>query len=66
MHHLDISLNCRIEHGWGESTCNFSIYNVYNRKNISSVYFGYENNAVVLKGLCRFPLLPSVSYTLSF
>lgn len=66
VHHLDISLNCRIEHGWGESTCNFSIYNVYNRKNISSVYFGYENNAVVLKGLCRFPLLPSVSYTLSF
>ncbi|MGP1436426.1 MAG: TonB-dependent receptor [Phocaeicola sp.] len=66
VHRLDVSLNYHINHGWGESICNLSIYNVYNHQNISNVYVGYDNNRMVLKGICLFPLIPSVSYTLKF
>ena len=65
-HHLDVSLNCHIQHGRSQSTVNLSIYNLYNRKNISSAYLGYENGLAVLKGICRFPFMPSLNYTLKF
>ena len=32
-HRLDIGLNIRILTRWGEGTWNFSVYNLYNRKN---------------------------------
>lgn len=65
-HHLDLSLSYHIQHGKWESICNLSVYNVYNRQNVSSVYVGYENNLMVLKGVCMFPVLPSLNYTLRF
>lgn len=66
VHRLDVSMNYHINHGWGESICNLSIYNVYNNQNISNVYVGYDKNRIVLKGICLFPFMPSVSYTLKF
>lgn len=54
---------------WGlENNVNVSVYNVYNRMNISNVYWGYDYNKMsskpVLKGICLLPVLPSISYTL--
>ena len=65
-HHLDVSLNLHIQHGRSQSMVNLSIYNLYNRKNISSAYPGYESGFAVLKGICRFPFMPSLNYTLKF
>ena len=65
-HRLDFSLNWRIPHDFGESVLNFTIYNLYNRQNVSSVYIGYDNRATVLKGICLFPFMPSLSYTFKF
>ena len=47
----------------------FSIYNVYNRKNASSLYFreSIENpNQTEAVQLSIFPILPSVSYNFKF
>ena len=65
-HHLDLGINYHIRHGKSESVLNLSVYNVYNRMNVSSVFVGFENNRLVLKGICMFPVLPSLSYTLKF
>jgi hypothetical protein len=65
-HHLDLGVNYHIRHGKSESVLNLSVYNVYNRMNVSSVFVGFENNRLVLKGICMFPVLPSLSYTLKF
>ena len=65
-HHLDISVSYLASHGWGESDFNFTLYNVYNRMNITNTYLGYDNNRTVLKGVCLFPFIPSFSYSLKF
>lgn len=65
-HRLDIGLNWFIFHERGKSTINLSISNLYNRQNISNVYIGYQNSKAVLKGICLFPFLPSLSYTYHF
>lgn len=65
-HHLDISVSYLASHGWGESDFNFTLYNVYNRMNITNTYLGYDNNRTVLKGVCLFPFMPSFSYSLKF
>ena len=43
-------------------------FNVYNRQNISNIYWGYDSHKLgakkVLKGVCLLPILPSISYTL--
>lgn len=65
-HHLDLSVNYHVRHGRTESVFNLSVYNVYNRQNVSSVYVGYDDNRLVLKGICMFPVLPSLSYTFKF
>ncbi|MDO4511633.1 MAG: TonB-dependent receptor [Bacteroidales bacterium] len=59
-HHLDLSCTCVITSRFGESSVGLSLYNVYNRMNISNVYVGYENNKTVLKGICPFPFMPSI------
>lgn len=43
-----------------------SFYNLYNQKNINSVYIGTNNKKYVLKGICMFPFMPSLTYTLKF
>lgn len=65
-HRLAAGLSYFIFHEKGKSTLNLSIYNVYNRQNISNVYIGYHENKTVLKGVCLFPFMPSLSYTYQF
>lgn len=65
-HHLDFSVNFHIPHVLAESIISLSLYNVYNRKNITQVYRGYVNNRIVLKGISQFPFMPSLQYALKF
>lgn len=51
---------------FGASEVNLSFYNLYNQKNINSVYIGTNNKKYVLKGICMFPFMPSLTYTLKF
>jgi hypothetical protein len=64
VHRLDINLSHHGSIGIGELICDIGIYNVYNRQNLSSVYWGYTNNRAALKGVCIFPIMPSISLTL--
>ena len=68
-HRLDICMHMHKEWEWRHAvrTWTFGIYNVYNRKNPFYLYFGYDNNDdKVLKQVSLFPLIPSVTYSLSF
>ena len=65
-HRLDVSVSYTYYHETARSVLNFSIYNLYNRQNVSNVYIGYDNNRTVLKGICMLPFMPSLSYTLKF
>ena len=65
-HHLDINTNLSIKHKLGETIFGLGVYNVYNQYNISNVYIGYSNNKAVLKGICPFPFMPSISITQKF
>ena len=64
VHRLDVSLSHHGSIGIGEMICDIGIYNVYNRQNVSTVYWAYENNRRSLKGVCMFPIMPSISLTL--
>ena len=64
IHRLDISLSHHGSIGIGEMICDIGIYNLYCQQNISSVYWGYTSNRRVLKGVCMFPIMPSISLTL--
>ena len=64
VHRLDISLSHHGSIGIGEMICDIGIYNVYNQQNISNVYWGFKDNRRVLKGVCMFPIMPSISLTL--
>lgn len=67
MHHLDVGITYSVNHrGFGASEVNLSFYNLYNQKNINSVYIGTNNKKYVLKGICMFPFMPSLTYTLKF
>ena len=64
VHRLDLSLSHHGSIGIGEMICDISIYNLYNQQNISTVYWGFQNNRRALKGVCMFPIMPSISLTL--
>ena len=64
VHRLDLSLSHHGSVGIGEMICDIGIYNLYNHYNVSSVYWGYRNNRRALKGVCLFPIMPSISLTL--
>ena len=64
VHRLDISLSHHGSIGIGEMICDIGIYNLYCQQNVSSVYWGYTNNRRKLKGVCMFPIMPSLSLTL--
>ena len=67
VHHLDVGITYSVNHrGFGASEVNLSFYNLYNQKNINSVYIGTNNKKYVLKGICMFPFMPSLTYTLKF
>ena len=68
IHRLDLGVTYIWKWGKLENKVNLSVYNVYNRQNISNIYWGYESYEMdakaVLKGICLLPVLPSISYTL--
>ncbi|MCR4765111.1 MAG: TonB-dependent receptor [Bacteroidaceae bacterium] len=64
VHRLDISFTHHGSIGIGEMICDVGIYNVYNRQNLSSVYWGYTQNRKALKGVCLFPIMPYITLTL--
>ena len=64
VHRLDLTLSHHGSIGIGEMICDIGIYNVYNQQNVSTVYWAFENNRRVLKGVCMFPIMPSISITL--
>lgn len=67
MHHLDVGITYSVNHRrFGASEVNLSFYNLYNQQNINSVYIGKNENKYVLKGICMFPFMPSLTYTLKF
>ncbi len=71
VHHLDIDIAYSVKHRrFGESVINLSLYNVYNHQNISNVFLGYKGipgrEIYTLKGICMFPFMPSLTYTLKF
>jgi len=70
-HHLDIGANYKWKSRKKEQVLNMSVYNVYSRQNIFSVYSDYRydengNGRQYLKQLSLFPILPSVTYTVFF
>ena len=64
VHRLDLNLSHHGSIGIGEMICDIGIYNVYNQQNVSTVYWAFENNRRTLKGVCMFPIMPSISLTL--
>jgi hypothetical protein len=67
---LDIGMNYRRESEKLGHLFNASIYNIYNRLNVFNVYVDYTEDAngtpsLAYKTLSLFPLLPSVSYTIT-
>ncbi|MBR1940731.1 MAG: TonB-dependent receptor [Bacteroidaceae bacterium] len=64
VHRLDVSLSHHGSIGIGEMICDISIYNLYNQQNVSTVYWAYDKNRRNLKGVCMFPIMPSISLTL--
>lgn len=72
-HRLDLSVTYfhKKTKKW-ESSWNFSIYNVYNRKNPYFIYFDYEGNAsdgtfnTYAKQVSLFPILPSITWNFKF
>ncbi|MFP4665060.1 MAG: TonB-dependent receptor [Bacteroidales bacterium] len=72
-HRLDLSLTYihKKTKNW-ESSWNFSVYNVYNRKNPYFIYFDYEGNAsdgsfqTSAKQVSLFPVLPAVTWNFKF
>lgn len=67
VHHLDVGITYSVNHRrFGASEVNLSFYNLYNQQNINSVYIGTNDKKYVLKGICMFPFMPSLTYTLNY
>ncbi len=66
-HRMDISFNYTKEAKRLTHLFNFSIYNVYSRQNIFSVYTKKSDNSTdkTYYQLSLFPILPSLSYTIT-
>ncbi|MBO7601958.1 MAG: TonB-dependent receptor, partial [Bacteroidaceae bacterium] len=64
VHRLDVSLSHHGSIGIGEMICDLGIYNLYNQQNVSSVYWGFTGSRPELKGVCMFPIMPFISFTL--
>ena len=69
--HLDLSLTYRKKVRKLEHAFNLSFYNIYNHFNIFTVYATSRSNpdgsvSTTYKKLSLFPVMPSISYTLSF
>jgi hypothetical protein len=74
-HRLDFSVNWTPESKKarkGQSSWNFSVYNVYNRRNPYYIYFETKGDIaqgeleIKAKQVSLFPILPSVTYNFKF
>ena len=75
-HRLNLGLNFHFFHRRTEGILNLSVYNVYNRMNPNFVYLRYMTryndlddsyeNYLSMEKVTILPILPSLSYTLSF
>jgi len=74
-HRLDLGVNFHKKLKHGIRTWNISVYNVYNRNNpffiypeteVTSMFSGEIKTEKVLKQICIFPLIPSISYIYKF
>ncbi len=65
-HRADIAFTCKKKKKKTERIWNFSVYNLYNRKN--PLYYDYfnTNKGVELYKYTMFPIMPSISYTVKF
>ncbi|MDE6809211.1 MAG: TonB-dependent receptor, partial [Muribaculaceae bacterium] len=64
---LDISMAMTVKHLIGESTFTVGATNLLNRKNLSDAFIGTtQGGTLIVKGVCNFPLMPTISYTYSF
>lgn len=71
IHHLDLGAAYSVKHRkFGESEISVSLYNVYNHQNITDVYIGFKGTTgkekYAIKGVCMFPFMPSLTYSLKF
>jgi hypothetical protein len=72
-HRLDLSITYthKKTDKW-ESVWNFSVYNVYNRKNPYFIYFDYEGNIedgnfkTIAKQVSLIPILPAITWNFKF
>ncbi len=78
-HRLDISATLNVKTKKGRrAEWNFSVYNLYNRKNPTSYYYGYDKEGAITYSnsekytpigqyqISFFPIIPSVSYKIYF
>lgn len=76
-HRLNVGVNFHRPHRHrGEGIWNFSVYNVYNRKNPNFIFLRYEDvmdeatkeseTHLVMQKITILPILPSISYTYKF
>jgi len=67
-HRLDFGINFNKEKKWGKRTWNVSIYNVYSRLNpfYMDITYNYDLQKNQLRQFSLFPIVPSVSYRLTF
>jgi hypothetical protein len=74
-HHLDLSIQIKTKKSFNrkwEGMWEVSVYNVYNNKNaffymIDTEYsWRYDEYRYVLKKVCIFPIIPSISYNFKF
>lgn len=66
-HRLDISFNKVNEKKWGTVNWNMGVYNVYNHFNPYYLFFGLnEQGKQVLKQRSLLPIVPSISFAISF
>ncbi len=65
-HRLDFGLQYELNHKKGMGTLNFSILNLYNRKNPYFLYTVYEKGKPQLYQQFQLPIFPSLSYTYKF
>lgn len=66
-HRLDINLTLKKQKKNAHIEWNFSVLNLYNRKNPYYYYYDYNSKSELsLHSLTIFPILPSISYSYSF
>lgn len=67
-HRMDVGVNFHKPKKWGRRTWNVSVYNLYNRLNpfYMDIDYNYEQDRNQLRQFSLFPVLPSVSYRITF